>query len=289
MGDIFALLDDVAACIAGTLVAHVNKAERERVMRQGLSNTKAYDLYLRALDVSRMWDKHDAAVAERCLQQAVELEPSLGVAHAALSYYLTSRWLEPKDAGWRDPALLDKACLTARIAVERDPNLPVAHGALAWVLCWQHKLDAAVACCRRARQLNPGFADGRRGHVLCIAGEPDEGMSELLKVRLLDPFHPPMLLGWIGHCQLMQGKPAEALAMLRECTTRAPGWRPGHLWRAAACAQLRLDPEASTAAAEVIAIDPGFRISAWQDLHGYRDTARAEVIASNMRRAGLHD
>lgn len=285
--DIFAVQDEVAEQIAAVLVAHVARAERERIASKPIDTLRAYDYYLRALDQSRMWDTADALSAEHTLERAIELAPRFAAAHAALSSYLVSCWLEPKDARRGAPATLERALLAAGTAVRYDPLLSAAHAALGWVQLWKHELDEAVASYQRAQELNPSIADGHHGHVLCIAGLPQDGLKALLRARLLDPFHPPMLLGWLGHCHLMLDQPEQALVVLRECVIRAPGWRPAHVWRAAACAHLGLHDEARTAAACVIDLDPLFTVADWQRMHGYRDLRQAETIARGLVRIGL--
>jgi adenylate cyclase len=285
--DIFAVQDEVAEQIAAVLVAHVARAERERIAQKPVETLQAYDHYLRALDQSRMWDSSDASSAEAMLEKAIELAPAFAAAHAVLSSYLVSSWLEPKDARWGTPATLERAWIAASKAVQHDPYLPAAHAALGWVQLWKHEFDEAVQSYRRTQELNPSFADGHHGHVLSVAGLAEEGLKALLRARLLDPFHPPMLLGWLGHCHLMLDQPEQALVALRECAMRAPGWRPGHVWRAAACAQLGLHDEARAAAACVVDIDPRFTVAAWQRMHGYRDERRASVVARGLVGAGL--
>lgn len=285
--DIFAVQDEVAEQIAAVLVANVARAERERIARKPVETLQAYDYYLRALDQSRMWHSSEASNAEHMLEKAIELAPGFAAAHAALSSYLVSSWLEPKDARWGASATLEQAWISASKAVEHDPHLPAAHAALGWVQLWKHQLDEAVLSYRRAQELNPNFADGHHGHVLSIAGLAEEGLKALLRARLLDPFHPPMLLGWLAHCHLLLDQPEQALVAVRECAMRAPGWRPGHVWRAAACAQLGLNDEARSAAAYVIDIDPRFTVAAWQRMHGYRDVRRAMIVARSLVRAGL--
>ena len=285
--DIFAVQDEVADQIAAVLVANVARAERDRIARKPAETLQAYDYYLRALDQSRMWHSPDASNAEHMLEKAIELAPGFAAAHAALSGYLVSSWLEPKDARWGAPATLERAWIAAGKAVQHDPWLPAAHAALGWVQLWRHELDEALSSSRRAQELNPNFADGHYGHVLGIAGLAEAGLKELLRARLLDPFHPPMLLGWLGHCHLLLDQPEQALVVLRECAMRAPGWRPAHVWRAAACAQLGLDDEARAAAGCVLDIDPRFTVAAWQRMHDYRDAKRASIIARSLVRAGL--
>jgi TolB-like protein len=285
--DIFAVQDEVAEQIAAVLVAHVARAERERIASKPVETLQAYDYYLRALDQSRMWDSSEALSAEHMLEKAIDLAPQFAAAHAALSSYLVSCWLEPKDARRGAPATLERAWVAASTAVRHDPWLPAAHAALGWVRLWKHQLDEALASYQCAQELNPNFADGHHGHVLSIAGLAEDGLKALLRARLLDPFHPPILLGWLAHCHLMLDQPEQALVVLRECAMRAPGWRPAHVWRAAACVQLGLNDEARTAAACVINIDPRFMVADWQRMHGYRDIRRAETIARGLVGIGL--
>jgi adenylate cyclase len=285
--DIFAIQDEVAEQIAAMLVAYVARGERERVASKPAGTLQAYDYYLRALDQSRMWDSSDALSGEQMLEKAIDLSPKFAAAHAALSNYLMSFWLEPKDSRWGAPAALERAWAAASTAVRLDPWLPAAHAALGWVQLWKHELDEAVASYQRAQELNPNFADGQHGHVLTIAGHAEDGLKTLLRARLLDPFHPPRLLGWLGHCHLLLDQPEQALVELRACATRAPGWRPAHVWRAAACAQLGLNDEARTAAACVIDLDPLFTVADWQRMHGYRDLRQAGTIARGLARIGL--
>lgn len=287
--DIFAVQDEVADQIAAVLVANVARAERDRIARKPVETFQAYDYYLRALDQTRMWHSPDASNAEHMLERAIELAPEFAAAYATLSGYLVSSWLEPKDARWGEPATLERAWISAGKAVQHDPWLPAAHAALGWVRLWKHELDEALMSYRHAQELNPNFADGHHGHALGIAGLAEAGLKELLRARLLDPFHPPMLLGWLGHCHLLLDQPEQALVALRECAMRAPGWRPAHVWRAAACVLLGLRDEAREAAACVFDIDPRFTVAAWQRMHGYRDARRASIIARSLVRAGLAD
>ncbi len=50
-----------------------------------------------------------------------------------------------------------------------------SHAAMGWVQFWRHEPDIAIDCYRRAQELNPSFADGHYGHVLSVAGLPEEG------------------------------------------------------------------------------------------------------------------
>jgi TolB-like protein/tetratricopeptide (TPR) repeat protein len=288
-GDVFAVQDEVTGCIVGVLVAQLTKAERDRALRKPPESWRAYDLYLRATDRSRQWDREAFATGERWLEQAVALDPSFAPAYALLAECHMSAWIEPKDHRYQDPATLDAAWRLAQAAMERDPLLPAAHAAFGGILHWRGETDEAIKAYERALELNPNSAQGFYGHVLSIAGRPFDGLGVLQRSMRLDPFFNPMVLGQLGHCYIMLGNERGALAPLRECAARAPRWRPAHVWLAAACMRLSLVKEARAAAANVLDIEPNFSIDAWRRLHPYRDLIGSERLYETLRAAGLPD
>jgi Flp pilus assembly protein TadD len=83
---------------------------------------------------------------------------------------------------------------------------------------------------------------------------------------------------------------AEALAPLRECAARAPNMRIGHLWLAAACAQLDLLDEARKAAAEVLRIEPQWtNLGTGAAIYVFKRAEDAEHFFDGLRKAGLAD
>jgi TolB-like protein/tetratricopeptide (TPR) repeat protein len=285
--DVFAVQDEVTGCIVGVLVAQLTKAERDRILRKPPESWQAYDLYLRATDRSRQWDREAFAAGERWLEQAVALDPNFAPAYALLADCHMSAWIEPKDLRYQDPATLDAAWRLAQAAMERDPLLPAAHAAFGNILHWRGEAEEAIRAYERALELNPNSAQFFYGHVLSIAGRPLDGLAVLQRSMRLDPFFNPMLLGQLGHCYLMLGNERAALAPLRECAARAPRWRPAFVWLAAACMRLDLVNEARAAAARVLDIEPNFSIDAWRRLHPYRDLKGPERMYKALRAVGL--
>lgn len=81
---------------------------------------------------------------------------------------------------------------------------------------------------------------------------------------------------------------SEALPPLRECVSRAPDFRSGHLWLAAACAQLGLSDEARAQVAEVLRIQPSYTIEGTQTrLIPFKNPHDSEHYLSDLRKAGL--
>jgi TolB-like protein len=289
--DVFAVQDEVTGCIAGVLVAQLTKAERDRTLRKPMESWQAYDLYLRATDLSRQWDREAFAASERWLEQAVALDPGFAPAYASLAQCRVSAWIEPKDQRYQDPATLDAAWRLAEAAMERDPLLPAAHAAFGNILHWRGETEEAIKAYEHALQLNPNSApvQDSYGVVLTIAGRPLDGLGAMQRSMRLDPFFHPMTLGHVGHCYIMLGNERAALAPLRECAARAPRWRPAFVWLTAACMRLGLVNEARAAAARVLDIEPNFSIEAWRRLHPYRDPTGPERMYEALRAAGLPD
>jgi adenylate cyclase len=287
--DVFAVQDEVTGCIVGVLAAQVTKAERDRTLRKPPESWQAYDLYLRATDRSRQWDREAFAEGERWLQQAVALDPNFAPAYALLAECHVSAWIEPKDHRYQDPATLDAAWQLAQAAMERDPLLPAAHATFGHILHWRGETDEAIKAYERALELNPNSAQHFYGNVLLIAGRPLDALGVFQRSMRLDPFFNSMLLGHLGHCYTMLGNDRAALAPLRECAARAPRWRPAFVWLAAACMRLGLVNEARAAAARVLDIDPNFSVEAWRRLHPYRDLKGAERMYEALRAVGLPD
>jgi adenylate cyclase len=77
----------------------------------------------------------------------------------------------------------------------------------------------------------------------------------------LDPFYEPFASATLGLARYMLKQYAQALPMLRECISRAPQLRPGHVWLAATYARLGQLDEARAEAAEVLRIQPNYTIA----------------------------
>jgi serine/threonine protein kinase/tetratricopeptide (TPR) repeat protein len=85
--DVFAIQTEVALEIARTLGAKITAAERRRVERPPTRDREAYDLYLRAVFYweRSMGIESDNRTAEELFSRAVRQDPSFALAHAELS------------------------------------------------------------------------------------------------------------------------------------------------------------------------------------------------------------
>ena len=143
------------------------------------------------------------AFAERALQ----LDPSLGEAHASLGWcYGAGLWQ------W------GKAESEFKRAIELSPNYPTAHQWYSLELRDQGRLDEAKFEIKRAQELDPlsliiGYNVAQS--YLFFEGNSTRALEEVKRVVDLDPNYPRGLevLGWI---YLKQGRNSEAIAALQK-------------------------------------------------------------------------
>jgi adenylate cyclase len=103
----------------------------------------------------------------------------------------------------------------------------------------------------------------------------------------LDPFYVPFAPAVLGAYYMLR-QYAQAVPLLRECVSRAPNFRSGHVWLAATYAQLGKLEEARAQAAEVLRIEPKWTIEGTQARHApFKRTDDAEHLFDGLRKAGL--
>jgi adenylate cyclase len=291
--DVFAVQDEVSRAIVAILVAHVNKAEAERTLLKPPATWEAHDCFMRASDIlSARWSSSfnvsDLYEARRLLERSIALDPNYARAYATLSYTHVLAWIYALDEDYLSPTALERAHRLARKAVELDPNLPIAHAHFGMVLTFQGQHEESIAECEKAMALNPNFTDWRFGVALNRAGQPVRAVQVLETHMRYDPFYAPSALGVLGLARYMLKEYSQALPPLRNCVSRAPGWRDAHAWLAATLAQLgRLD-EAHAEAAEVLRIDPKFTIDGTaRRLTLNKRPEYTEHLFHGLRKAGL--
>ena len=235
--DVFAVQDDVVRTIAALLAAHVRIAETERTRTKPPINWQSYDYYLKAADAQRSFDRSwvvdDLYEVRRLLHQSLAIDPNYARSYALLANTYVAVWVNRLDSDFLSPGALDQAYQFARKAVELDPNLPEAHASLGFALPFRRDLDASIAAFERAIALNPNHVDWRFGYVLVLAGQSRRAIDVLDAYVRLDPLYAPFASGFLGFAHYMLKQYAQALVLLRDCASRSPKLRSGHLWLAA--------------------------------------------------------
>ena len=185
--DVFAIQDEIARTIVGTLrsTTLADLGEPEPVRRS--ESVAAYNLYLRG---RFEWNKRtQEGIAEgiRWFERAIEEDPKYALAYTGLadSYALQVDYRSvPVHEG------LERAKQYARMALALDETVAEAHASLAWAtFIHEWNWTQAEREFRRAIELDPRYASARSwfAFLLIALGRHEEALVEAHAALELDP------------------------------------------------------------------------------------------------------
>ena len=188
-----------------------------------------YLLYGITLEQKSPYTFHEA------LKKALELDDSLGEAHATLAYYKSAvEWdlagaekeferaiaLNPNYATayhWHAYNLISMGNATAAIAAitraqEIDPASLVINADVGHIYYLARRNDLAFVALRKTLEMDPNFGDAhlRLGEVYAREGRYEEAIAELETARKLKGSEDFQALGYLGFVYALSGKSARA-------------------------------------------------------------------------------
>jgi adenylate cyclase len=250
--------------VVRAIAAHVRKAETERTRAKPPNSWQAYDYYLQAADTLDSFNASlrvdDLYEARGLLQRSLAIDPNYARSYAAMAHTHVAVWINGLDSDFLSPGALDHAHQLAQKAVELDPNLAEAHASLGHALMFKREFDVSIAEFERAIVLNPSYVNFPFGVALVFAGDQRRAIDVIKDYVRLDPLHAPLASGILGFAHYMLQQYAQALRVLRDCISRSPNFRSGHVWLAATYAQMGQLGEARAEVAEVMRLDPNYTI-----------------------------
>lgn len=188
--DVFIVQDEITAMIAARVEPEIGLAERQRVLRAGSSDLRAWDCYHLGVAHFFRFTAEDNREAQRLLQKSRELDPSFGEAHAWWAYAVILGMVywdtEPADE------LLDEALAATRKALELDDHNAVFYALKARVQLARGEYDNAIAENEIAIDLNPTLAAAHCGLAdsLAYEGRYDEAIQTFQRAIDLSPNDP---------------------------------------------------------------------------------------------------
>jgi len=199
--NIFAIQDEIAAAIVGTIKGKLSLAAEPATARTG--SLEAYELYLRARQQmsKRLPDSLRAALKN--YQQVIALDPEFAPAYSGLAdIYL----LMPDYTGMDDKKSLDLARPNVKRVLELAPHSAEAFTTAALLAGIEGKYDEAIAFADRAIAANPNYADAylRKGRALLEIGRAKEALRVYQQARALDPLSAVILTN-LGYTQIALG------------------------------------------------------------------------------------
>ncbi len=235
--DVFELQDRIATSVVGVIDPVMLDAEIRRVADRPTADMTAYDLYLRALPLSRAWSREATLQAIALLEQAITRDPRYGPALSALALCHGQNFM----SGWcEDPAAeFAQGRALAYRAVEAAPDDSVSLGLAAGALTnLGGDVEVLKGLVDNALTRNPSssFAWLWSGWARTIAGESDLAIEHFETSLRLDPraarkaFH----LTGMGLCHFFQKRLDTACGLLEASFRELPSY-PLTIWFLAAC------------------------------------------------------
>lgn len=264
LDDVFALQDDIALSVVGTIAPSLRQAEVERVRRTRPESLDAYDLVLRAQPDVYTGMPAEAMRALGLLERALAVEPGYGLAHGFASMCHHTLFLRTG---------LPEAHRAASIAHARDA---IRHGrddALALTFAGfslamdAHDRGAGSAAFEEALAISPSSAITYilGGVVHGWAGDAGRAIAWGERALRLSPFDPWAFAAYhalvLGH--FAEGRFDAAARAGYKAVQANPAHSISHALLAVALIRLGQDEAARAAAAQVMGLQPGFRFG-WQ-------------------------
>lgn len=223
LADVFAIQSEIAEKIAQQLQARLSPKEKAAIESKPTQDVVAYDLYLRALAIS----KQSAGGRERMdeivslLDQAVARDPTFMVAFAALSRaHLWFYWTALDET----PARLDLAKNALEAATRLQPDAGEVHLARAYFHYWaEREYDTALAELAHAQRMLPNDAEVAfvTGSLERRKGRWEEATRRFATAAALDPANPLLQIDVSGIYR-QQRRYTEAIALLDRALALAP-------------------------------------------------------------------
>lgn len=285
--DIFAIQDELTKEIVTALRIRLTDGEQASIWLRSTNNVEAWGYATRGYD--QIWRSTAVANAEArvLLEQAVACDPRYAKAAAliAATYYFDLRFNYTSSHAESRKKLAEFASR----ALELDPDEPYALLMQGLSDSVEGRFDAAIDVVNRAVAKSPSDAFCRfvLARILVNAERPKEAETALRNAMKLNPFFPVNYLAVLGDALVHQDKSKEALAVFKEIVARQPNYVSAHLHLAGLYTSMGEMDAARSAVAEVLRLDPKYRVAAASSFYLSANSQRKEAFLDHLRRAGL--
>ena len=265
--------------------------------RTDTNSLEAYDAFLRGWAHYQLETPDDLVKAISYFENAIQLDPDYGRAHAALAATYRNIYRD----GWAEGTGIsyDDAFKKLNEHLEeamKNPT-PLAHRIAAYQHAWNKRWDEARAEAERAIVLDPNDPNGyvAMGRLLVNSGRAAEGLDLIKKAMRLDPQTDYLWnLGW---AQFHLERYEEATTTFLRATRRNPDSQWNYFLLAAAYGHLGLEQKAISAVTTFndmnMKLDPLYKDRPYSlaELRGWsiNDKASLERLREGLRKAGVSE
>jgi len=227
--DIFAIQDEIAKGVVGTLGGVISRVEGARALRQPPDNLQAWELTRRSMSVVFDWRPETVHRGTLDARKAIELDPNYVLAHAVLAMLLswrsTSGWTDNFEAERRES--VQEADKAARLGYDNAEALWMAINAY-----WASDPHRSVELYERsiARQpdifLMAPFAIAHAGVAYARIGQEEKGIALIKQFQNTfpnDEYGAVWARVFIGYSELCRGNNALTADLLAHTASEHDG------------------------------------------------------------------
>jgi adenylate cyclase len=286
--DIFAVQDGLTLEIISALKVKLTPEKRDRLVRKGIVDEEAYDLFLRGREQAWLNTKSSNVEARKLLGCAITINPGFAAAHALVAYTHAVDYAN----GWGEnpERSLQTSLEIAGRAVQLNDEDAEAHVDFAVALAWHREHDRALAEARRSIALAPNFA---RGHlivarILTFSGDVSSAINAIDACMRFDPLYRDITLHYLAEARVSLGQFDAAVSALKQRLERNPNAQTSLALLANCYGHLGRITEARAAWAEVMKIAPNFSIEWQRHVLPYKNASHFERCrVEGLRKANI--
>ncbi|MEE8505367.1 MAG: adenylate/guanylate cyclase domain-containing protein, partial [Kiloniellales bacterium] len=289
LADIFAVQEEIAESIAGSIGPEYLAAEARRAQRKDARNLNAWDLVMRARWHLWRLTRQDNPEAQRLLREAIELDPGNVM---ALSDFAFSQMVDSA-FGWSEAPgqSLSEAAAAARKAIAIDERDAWAHTVLGMIDRYALRYDDSIRRLEKAIDLNPNLAHAHNalGFTLAYAGEYDAAISSIGKAIRLSPRDSFKFIWFEARAVAAfgAGRYRDAVEWARKSIQENPQFPGGYRVLAAAHGQLGERAEARAALEAFLRLQPSHTVDDIKRHTPWKKPADMARYLDGLRKAGL--
>ena len=213
--DVFDIQDEITSAIVATLFRRVEDATGTRAKSKRPENLAAYECVLAAKILHHRSTPQDNTEAVKMVERAIGLDPKYAHAHSWRACILGQSWVNgwtaDRDATWKEVGK------ELEIALSLDENDGDVHRILAAVCLAHEDIEKAQHHQERALSLNPNYdlVVVQQGELLTWLGQPEEGVTWILKAMRLNPYHPERFWAHLGRAYFTAQRYSDAIDALK--------------------------------------------------------------------------
>lgn len=286
LDDIFAVQDDITRQTTVELRVKLSEGEKVRVLAGRTSSVEAWELLLRADELTNTGIHEDNLESRKLLEEALRIDPHYAAAWTQLANTFVvdavmghTKFLE---------GTLENALDAAKMALEAEENYPTAYTIFGYVYTFRGEHERAVEMLEKAVELEPRNTEivATCAYILVFACQVEKAIEMTQRAMQLSPITPMWYLVVLGMCYHTGSEQDLALKWLREAIAMEPESAWGRPYLVSALIEAGLPAEAQKTAQEIMTIEPGFSVSNWLGAE-FKDTKVKKMIIDNLIKAGL--